>query len=380
MRLALLILVSGCINIESGKGADTGDLRSVNTGQLAPFTHDCSEASNDIPEHASIIDGDHEGIDLCEQDVDFYVVDIQPGTWLSLTMHIEGSGHNGTDHTDLDLWEINRSDSPIDPALDRFDTDLDGYDVIWSSEAHSPLERLAWFNPSESVEQKLIMVNGFDGAVGEYTLEPRESDWSPNQACGDTCNDLMLFPQAFDSTDGYVVTQWTQYSHARRAVAYTIQRSTRHVRDVWGGIQPLGLGDMSQYNAETPGLLEGSLRHPTGSHEHGNDADLAYYQTGANNLGRAVCENDGFFCTEPPNVLDAEPTALLIATLLEATDVTHVVVDPMIREAILGSVDHLNNTQKTSLQTGLVASNDMPGRYVFMHVAFEEQSSLPVEN
>jgi hypothetical protein len=381
MRAFIAIALTGCINIESEKRHDTGVIHAVEDITETPFVDDCAEAENDVVADASGVPRatQTEGIELCDDDLDFYRIEITPGTWLSLSMLIDGSGHNGTDRTDLDLWEINRTDAPIDVSLDRYDTDLDDVDVIWSSAAHSPLERLAWFNPTDEVIDRLVMVNGFDGAEGSYTLSTHESEWSSGD-CDASCNDLMLFPQAFDEDDGYVLTQWTQYSHTRRAVAARIQATTRAVAEGYTGTAPLGLGDMSQHDADTPGLLEGVLRHPAGTHQDGNDIDVAYYQTGGNNLGRAVCENDGFFCTSPPSLLEPERTAFFIATLLADPKVTLVAVDPMIEDMVNEAAGVLPSADGERLRNGMVSGSEWPGRTTHMHIGFNPESSHPIED
>ena len=150
MRGVIALSLTGCINIESGKGPDTGVVYAPDGGTEIPFIDDCTEASNDVADDASGVprSSPTDRTELCDDDLDFYRLEVGPGTWMSLSMWIDGSGHNGTDNSDLDLWELNRVDTPIDTQLDRYDTDLDGMDIIWSSAAHSPLERLAWFNPT----------------------------------------------------------------------------------------------------------------------------------------------------------------------------------------------------------------------------------------
>ena len=175
------------------------------------------------------------------------------------------------------------------------------------------------------------------------------------------------------------MTQWTQYSHTRRTVAYQIQRAAAHVRDVYGDIAPLGLGDMSQYDAAMPGLIENAPRHPDGRHEHGNEIDLAYYQTGADNTLRAVCEHDGSFCTDEPHLLDVEPTALLISTILEGNDVVRIVTDPMIQEQLVRESNVLTEAQRRRLQNRIISGPDWPEAYVTMHILFAPAASTPVE-
>ena len=57
----------------------------------------------------------------------------------------------------------------------------------------------------------------------------------------------------------------------------------------YGNFAPLGLGDMSEADGSIPGTSTGNPGHPPGSHEHGFDIDIAYYQLYApDNLLRAV--------------------------------------------------------------------------------------------
>jgi hypothetical protein len=382
MRAVIAISLTGCINIQSGKGHDTGVVYRSDEGTEITFVDDCTEASNDAVDDASRIprSSPTDPTELCDEDLDFYRIRITPGTWTSLSMWIDGSGHNGTDKSDLDLWELNRNDAPVDAELDRYDTDLDGMDIIWASAAHSPLERLAWFNPTDDPIERLVMVNGFDGAEASYTLSIHESPWNHDGECERGCNDLMLFPQAFDYSDGYVVTQWTHYSHTRRSVASRIQATTRAVSEAYPSTAPLGLGDMSQPDTDTPGLLEGVLRHPEGTHQHGNDIEVAYYQTGPNNLGREVCDNDGFFCTAPPSVLEPERTAVLIATLLADPAVQQIAVDPLIQEMVNEAAEVLSSAEADRLRLGMVSGDEWPKRYIHMRVSFEPEYSDPIED
>ena len=106
MKWAVPLITIGCINVESGKGHDTGRSFSINE-TTDSFLNDCGEPNNDEPQSANHFEGSVDEIELCERDVDFYTIDVEPGMWMSLTMYIDGSGHNGTDTTDLDLWELN---------------------------------------------------------------------------------------------------------------------------------------------------------------------------------------------------------------------------------------------------------------------------------
>ena len=73
------------------------------------------------------------------------------------------------------------------------------------------------------------------------------------------------------------VDQW--YSFLRRDAVMLIKYAAAKVEcktEFWdyGNFEPLGLGDMSEEDGSTPGANIGSLRHPPGTHEDGNDLDV----------------------------------------------------------------------------------------------------------
>lgn len=101
----------------------------------------------------------------------------------------------------------------------------------------------------------------------------------------------------------------------------------------YGNFAPLGLGDMSEADGSIPGTSVGNPGHPPGTHEDGNDMDIAYYQLyAADNLLRPVGRHhDGYFdayhCTGPPYMLDMWRTALFITYLSKHPHVRAIGVD-----------------------------------------------------
>jgi hypothetical protein len=100
--------------------------------------------------------------------------------------------------------------------------------------------------------------------------------------------------------------------------------------------------------------MVGSLRHPEGTHVEGNDIDIAYYQTGSDNLGREVCESDGYFCTGPATLLEPRRTAYFMAMLIRSGDVRVIGVDPEIAEDVFDAADDLRSE-------GLLSASDISG-------------------
>lgn len=110
---------------------------------------------------------------------------------------------------------------------------------------------------------------------------------------------------------------------------------------------PIGLGDMSECDGAIPGTSIGAPAHPPGTHLHGTDIDIAYYQIGTpDNRLRAVCpsELDGVDqnrCTGAPDHLDARRTALFVDNLAASGEVRVIGVDGMIGPIIEAELESL---------------------------------------
>lgn len=310
-----------------------------NEGGLPPlpeFVDDCGEALNDAPSApAGIVAVDEErasGVRLCEGDVDYYRIDVPPGSWLSAEVIIDGNGRAGTD---LDLYEVDTAGEPV-----------------WASATEEPYERLAWYNPGTDPLSKVLRVEGFEGAAADYDLLVRTTPFHegidcdafyPDEPAGPSgaCNQILQFPAAEDEAAGYFVEHEPHYSNLRREVIYLVRYASEATMAAFPDTKPLAVMDMSERDGSTPGAMVGQLRHPEGTHVDGNDIDIAYYQTGEDNGGRPVCNNDGYFCTGPANRMDARRTAYFLAKLFESPDVRVIGVDPAVAEALEPAADAL---------------------------------------
>jgi hypothetical protein len=81
---------------------------------------------------------------------------------------------------------------------------------------------------------------------------------------------------------------------------------------------------MSEADGDIPGASVGYPGHPNGTHIHGKDIDVSYYQRGtADNTARAICAHynssgyDVNHCTATPHLLDEWRTALFLGALFE---------------------------------------------------------------
>ncbi len=179
---------------------------------------------------------------------------------------------------------------------------------------------------------------------GEYlcaAIPPRECTDGPD------CAKLELFVPKSD--DAWLVTHGNAYSWLRRDTRMLVQHATSAVLCTLPGSWPLALGDMSMSDSDTPTTKSGIKRHPKGTHEAGLDIDIAYYQVNtANNYLRPVCPHlingqKAYHCVGPPDILDAERSALFIARLLESPRVRVIGVDGKIGPLIAAAMKKLHD-------------------------------------
>jgi hypothetical protein len=174
------------------------------------------------------------------------------------------------------------------------------------------------------------------------------------------------------------------YSYLRRDAVMLIKYAAAKVACKsadwdYGNFAPLGLGDMSEEDGSTPGTGTGSLRHPPGTHENGNDIDAAYYQLfSPDNLLRPV--GDSYIGTEnqshitgDPYALDVWRTALFVAYLSEHPDLRAVGVDGQVglllesalsQLVVLGWIDQ---ALYESIPLAYEVTNQGYGWYLFHH-------------
>jgi len=336
-----------------------------------------------------VLDGAHTqfvGLELCSSDLDIYAFEVPAYSWLSFSIEIDGSG-DGT--SDLDLYEIEHPDFPVADEVDWLGESGD-FDLLSYSAKTTDFERLAWYNPTSTPRTHHVLVYPYGSAYADYDIRIRTSDWHDDRDCEDVysdalesgpCNRIMQFPNAVDGSQGYLVTHEQHYSNQRREIAYLVQWATAQVEAEFPGTKPLALMDMSQADGDTPGRLDGSLRHPEGTHVNGNDIDIAYYQTGADNMGRAVCDNDGYNCTGEAYLLDADRTAYFLAMLMRSPFIRVIGVDTVVAEDVLEAAagllsgGKLNASDVSNLETYMAYSTDgWPFHHHHLHFSWQWES------
>lgn len=184
-------------------------------------------------------------------------------------------------------------------------------------------------------------------------------DLPPMECIGDDsyCKEVVSFqPKHGRGYIDYPVVDETwdnQYrSYLRRDLMMLVQNITDRVScesSRWGfGLsEPLMMSDMSEKEGYIPGMSQGVGGHPRGSHQDGNDIDIAYYQRNnlyawlaleskfddrKGHLIRSVCQHtlfgmEVYRCTQTPVLVDLRRTALLLIYLSEHPNLRVVGVD-----------------------------------------------------
>jgi hypothetical protein len=314
VSVAGLVCLAGCNPPATDYNNDDDDERAP-LPPLPDFVDDCREDANDTVEDAAGLIAEnrqtYEGIELCDNDRDYYRIDVPPQRWISVEMTIYGLG-NSFDGTDFDMWEV----------------DEDG-DRLWASASDRlKYERLAFYNPTDEPVAHYLLIEGSE-TDGVYDLIVRRTRFHEGVDCDDLlgdedpddesgpCNRIMQFPQMNDASEGLFVEHPPYWSNLRREIIYLVRYAAQATAAEFSDTNPLATLDMSERDGSTPGTSQGRLRHPEGTHVNGNDIDIAYYQTGENNNGREVCRNDGYFCTSDPDILDVARTAYFTARLFD---------------------------------------------------------------
>jgi len=177
-----------------------------------------------------------------------------------------------------------------------------------------------------------------------------------------------------------VVSHSAHYSHLRREVSYLVQYAANETAAMFPGTNPIGLLDMGESDGSTPGTMVGSLRHPQGTHINGNDIDIAYFQTGADNLGRSVCPENGSFCTGAPDILDARRSAYFIVKLMESPNLRVIGVDTMIASDLFDAADDLRSegkitaNQRSMMDSYLAYGDGWPFHQHHLHFSWAWES------
>jgi hypothetical protein len=195
----------------------------------------------------------------------------------------------------------------------------------------------------------------------------------------------MQLPLPIDpATDGYSVEgSIHRYQYGRRDLLMLLRHAGRRAASL--AMEPFLIGDLSQWDALTPGTDTGWLRH--GSHDRGKDVDLSLYGTDGRAVWRSFCQTvalaeGGRECVEGTvRGYDEVANAIFFGALFESGRVSQSFLD---RELIPPTIDGAEEAVAIGLVDGSVLPLYSSGRQLqhwrnhhnHIHVRVFEEDAL----
>lgn len=232
-------------------------------------------------------------------------------------------------------------------------------------------------------------------ASGSYTIAATSTPWRDGPTCSGEgfsttectsgprgAQTLLPFPFP-DANDpylgalGYHFDSVSNYRWLRRETMMLLRYAQHEVARQFPGTRPLGLIDMCQRDAITPGYDVGDPRHPESTHDQGGNIDVAYYQTLSDNHARVVCDaseghSDGYFCTagsESTHVVDLPRTVYFIVALARSSRLRVVGIDRVIGPLLAAEARRMRDagTITTTEYNAFVAKTTWGDGWPFHH-------------
>jgi hypothetical protein len=180
---------------------------------------------------------------------------------------------------------------------------------------------------------------------------------------------------------GYLLESYSNYRWLRRELIMLVRAAIHEVQLAFPGSTPLGLLDMADRDAVTPGFDVGTPRHPESTHDQGGNIDIAYYQTDGDSSGAIVCgpngsDSDGYYCTSVAHhVVDLPRTVYFMAMLNRSPRVRVIGVDKLLAPLLVAETDRqraagtLTNELAQRVIANLAYGDGWPFHHHHMHVS-----------
>ncbi len=327
-----------------------------------------------------------EALDLCTGEDDWFSVEVANATLTTVGIefpHIRG---------DLDLIAYDEDGALLGSRLGP-----ESYSAAYRTnenglEFHSLLAM-------KGTTTGYFRVKPFAGATNQYDLHVTTTTWADGALCtdsygfdecrgwtGESTGAVYHFPFARPDDpyvpDGYTLESYSSYRWLRRELIMLVRHAIHEVQRKYRGTTALGLLDMGDKYAITPGFDVGDPRHPESTHDQGGNIDIAYYQTDGENDGAIVCgpnentNNDGYFCTSTNgHIVDLPRTAYFMAILAQHPRLRVIGVDQLLAPLIEAAAKKLRDdgdiTAKmyTDLTGSLAYGDGWPFHHHHMHVS-----------
>jgi len=325
-------------------------------------------------------------LDLCQGDEDWFKVEAPAATLT--TVGIEFPHMRG----DLDLIAYDEAEALLGSRLGP-----ESYGSSYRTNENG-LEYHAILDMSRPV-LGYFRVKPFSGATNQYDLHVTTAPWKDGALCSDDfgfdeCRGYnghsegivyhFPFPRGDDPyvPSGYTLESYSSYRWLRRELIMLVRHAIHEVQQKFPHTTAVGLLDMGDKFAVTPGFDVGDPRHPESTHDQGGNVDIAYYQTDGSNDGQIVCgarenmNNDGYFCTSTEGtILDVARTAYFIAVLNLHPRLRVIGVDALLAPLIQAEAKRQRDAgdisagQYSKLVANMASGEGWPFHHHHMHVS-----------
>ena len=308
---------------------------------------DAMEPNNNKDSAKDLSEGLVEDLSICTSEDDWFRVAVPAGFIAQVTMT------QNISVGDLDLIAYAEDSSLLGSRYMEF------YPYSWRG-YETGQETLAFYNQAGADDYYYVRVTGFRGE-SNYSLLVENVEWQDGETCTDLftssqCRDmssLIFFP--FPDPDDDFIGEYfafdtvSNYRFLRREAVMLLRYAIAEVAALYPDTDPIGLIDMCQANAITPGYDVCDPRHPETTHDQGGNFDVAYYQTGPDNRARIVCgpgetNHDGYFCTsaaEDEHIVDLERQAYFQAAISRSPRLRVIGYDRVIGPLVSEEIDRL---------------------------------------
>jgi hypothetical protein len=159
---------------------------------------------------------------------------------------------------------------------------------------------LAFYNPGDAPLIAEIALQGSGSVM--VTTQPHAFELSTTCTTPD-CGALVQLPLPREA-DGYRTISPLRYQFGRREVVQAVLAAASELRQTIPGLAVVGIADLSQKDGQVPGTDVSVPRHTYPAHAGGYAADVGYYRTRGDNLGKPACPttSDGTFCAGPHDI------------------------------------------------------------------------------
>ncbi|MBK8168945.1 MAG: PPC domain-containing protein [Sandaracinaceae bacterium] len=282
----------------------------------------------------------------CASDVDWYRIEVPAGQIIQVV-----AAFPSPTVANLDLFAYRADGTPLGARI----ADIDSM-PSWARAYDTNEEAFGFYTGATAGGTYYVKVTGAATSTeGAYALTATSIPWTDGPSCtaagysmsectGGARDHQTLIPNPFpDPADTFVGSDYvhdtmSNYRFLRRETMMLVRNAVHEVQAHYPGTHPLGMIDQCQRNAITPGYDVDDPRHPESTHDQGGNIDIAYFQTGADNHARIICDadkgtEDGAYClpgATTSHIVDLERQVYFMVVLTRSPRVRVIGVDRVI--------------------------------------------------